>query len=107
MKTLVILITFSLVTEVAVLLKVVQFLIQLFLEPGGPVRQFPIPLGQEGGGEFVLHIDWSKFGMAGVLYQRQVASKSPVFIGAVGRKTTSYEANSTLVAKLLLLRFQD
>ena len=45
-------------------------LIQLFLEPGGPVRQFPIPLGQEGGGEFVLHIDWSKFGMAGVLYQR-------------------------------------
>ena len=31
--------------------------------------------------------------MAGVLYQRQHGKPSPVFIGAAGRKTTSYEAN--------------
>ena len=68
-------------------------MINLFLTPGGPVRHFPIPLGQPGGGEFILHIDWSKLGMAGVLYQRQHAQKSPAFIGAAGRKTTSYEAN--------------
>ena len=30
----------------------------LFLEQGGPVRHFPIPLGQVNGGEFILHIDW-------------------------------------------------
>ena len=58
----------------------------LFLEQGGPVRHFPIPLGQVGGGEFILHIDWSKWGMAGVLYQRQHDPEKPVFIGAVGRK---------------------
>ena len=68
-------------------------IINLFSIPGGPVRQFPIPLGQPGGGEFILHVDWLKFGMAGVLYQRQSASKSPVFLGAVGRKTTSYDSN--------------
>ena len=65
-------------------------IINLFLTPDGPVRHFPIPLGQAGGGEFILHIDWSKLGMAGVLYQRQHGQHSPVFIGAVGRKTTSY-----------------
>ena len=65
----------------------------LFLEQGGPVRHFPIPLGEPGGGEFILHIDWSKWGMAGVLYQRQHESKKPVFIGAVGRKCTPYEQN--------------
>ena len=43
-------------------------IINLFLTQGGPVRHFPIPLGQPGGGEFILHIDWSKLGMAGVLY---------------------------------------
>ena len=48
-----------------------QKLKSLFLEQGGPKHHFPIPLGQEGGGEFILHIDWSKWGMAGVLYQRQ------------------------------------
>ena len=32
----------------------------LFLNQGGPVRHFPIPLGAPGGGEFILHIDWSK-----------------------------------------------
>ena len=31
--------------------------------------------------------------MAGVLYQRQHTQTLPVFIGAAGRKTTSYEAN--------------
>ena len=55
-----------------------------FLEQGGRVQHFPIPLGQEGGGKFILHIDWSKWGMAGVLYQRQHNKKNPVFIGAVG-----------------------
>ena len=55
------------------------------------MRHFPIPLGQVGGGEFILHIDWSKWGMAGVLYQRQHDPNNPVFIGAVGRKCTSYE----------------
>ena len=68
-------------------------IINLFLTPGGPVRHFPIPLGQPGGGEFILHVDWSKVGIAGVLYQRQHTHKSPVLIGAVGQKTTSYEAN--------------
>ena len=34
-----------------------QKLKSLFLDQGGPVRHFPIPLGQPGGGEFILHID--------------------------------------------------
>ena len=55
----------------------------LFLDQGGPERQFPIPVGQVGGGEFILHIDWSKWGMAGVLYQCQHDPEQPVFIGAV------------------------
>ena len=41
-----------------------QKLKSLFLDQGGPAQHFPIPLGQEGGGEFILHIDWSKCGMA-------------------------------------------
>ena len=52
------------------------------------VSQFPIPLGQESGGEFILQIDWSKWGMAGVLYQCQHIPDKPVFIDAVGRKCT-------------------
>ena len=67
-----------------------KVLIEMFLTPGGPIRRFPIPLGQEGGGEFILHVDWSKWGIAGVLYQRQ-HERSPVFIGAAGRKTLEYE----------------
>ena len=42
-----------------------QELKSLFLEKGGPVRHFPISLGQEGGREFNLHIESSKWGMAG------------------------------------------
>ena len=38
---------------------------------GGPVCHFPISRGIPGGGEFILHIDWSRWGMAGVLYQDQ------------------------------------
>ena len=45
------------------------------------IRHFTIPLGQEDGGEFILHIDWLKWGKAEVLYQHQNLSNKPVFIG--------------------------
>ena len=70
-----------------------QKLKSLFLDQGGPVRHYPIPLGQEGGGKYILHIDWSKWGMAGVLYQHQHEPDKPVFIGAVGQKCTKYKVN--------------
>ena len=56
----------------------------LFLKDGGPVQHFFLSLGDPGTGKFILHIDYSKWGMAGVLYQCQSLSKQPVFIGAVG-----------------------
>ena len=54
---------------------------------------FPNPTRSGCGGEFILHIDWSKGSMVGVLYQRQHDPERPVFIGAVGRKCTKYESN--------------
>ena len=48
-----------------------QTLKAAFTTDGGPVRHFPISRGSPGGGEFILHIDWSRWGMAGILYQDQ------------------------------------
>ena len=69
-----------------------QALKTTFTADGGPVGHFPIFRVSPGGGEFILHIDWSRWGMAGVLYQDK-GGNQPVFIVAAGRKTTSYEAN--------------
>ena len=63
-----------------------------FVTDGGPVHHFPICRGSPGGGDFILHIDWSKWGMASMLYQDEGGDKS-VFLGAIGWKTTSYEVN--------------
>ena len=65
----------------------------LFLEQVGPVCHFLIPLGQEGSGEFILHIDWSKWGMVGVQNQQQHVPDKAAFVGAVGGTCTKYEAN--------------
>ena len=65
----------------------------MFLEQGGPIRHFSILLSQERGGEFILHINWSKWGVVGVLYKCQYISDKPVFIAAVLQKCTKYEAN--------------
>ena len=62
--------------------------VSLFLKDGGPVQHFPILLGDPGAGELIFCIDWTKWGMAGVLYQRLHSFNQPVFIGAVGRKCT-------------------
>ena len=65
----------------------------LLFDQARTVRHFSIPSDQEGKGEFVHHIDWSKWGMAGVLYQCQHSPYIPVFIGTVGGKCTKYESN--------------
>ena len=69
-----------------------QALKATFVTDGGPVHHFPICRGCPGGGDFILHIDWSKWGMVSMLYQDEGGDKS-VFLGAIGRKTTSYEVN--------------
>ena len=43
------------------------------------VRLFPISRGSPRGVEFILHIVWSKWGMAAVLYQDQGGSQ-PLFL---------------------------
>ena len=48
-----------------------QALKNAFTDDGSPVRHFPISRGSPGGREFILCIDWSRWGMAGVLYQDQ------------------------------------
>ena len=63
----------------------------VFVTKSGPVRHFPISEGSPGGGEFILHIDWSKWGIAGILYQDQ--GGPTCFIRTIGWKMTSYEAN--------------
>ena len=70
---------------------------ELFTREGGPVRRFPLPPGDPQGGQFVLHIDFSKQAVAAILHQMQRAQPGgdweEFFIACKGRKLMSYEQN--------------